>query len=122
MIPYSFSAAAGVIAIRAGSTNYWLRKIREVLFSRAFDTGNTAKKTVYPAPADVRHHAALLDDLGLLQPALIKNDQISSIHHRAADGTNVSGWCESIVPGANDTLVAFGWAALNAAGRPADGV
>ena len=121
LIPYAFCAAAGVAALQAGSANNWLGR-SAVLFSRAFDTGGTIKKTIYPSPEIVRRDAMVLDDLGLIQPALIKTNNISSIHHWAADGRNATGWCESIVPSGNDMLVASGWAALNAAGRPADGV
>jgi hypothetical protein len=121
LIPYAFCAAAGVAAMRAGSANNWLGR-SAVLFSRAFDTGGTIKKTIYPLPVIVRRDAMVLDDLGLIRPALIKTNNISSIHHWAADGRNATGWCESIVPSGNDMLVASGWAVLNAAGRPADGV
>ena len=121
LIPYAFSAAAGVAAMRAGSANNWLGR-SAVLFSRAFDTGGTIKKTIYPSPAIVRRDAMILDDLELIRPALIKTNNISSIHHWAADGRNATGWCESITPSGSDMLVASGWAVLNAAGRPADGV
>ena len=121
LIPYAFCAAAGVAAMRAGSANNWLGR-SAVLFSRAFDTGGTIKKTIYPSPAIVRRDAMVLDDLELIQPALIKTNNISSIHHWAADGRNATGWCESITPSGSDMLVASGWAVLNAAGRPADGV
>jgi hypothetical protein len=121
LIPYGLSAAAGVAAMRAGSANNWLGR-SAVLFSRAFDTGGTIKKTIYPSPLIVQRDAKVLDDLGLIQPALIKSNNISSIHHWAAEGRNATGWCESIVPSWNDTLLASGWAVLNAAGRPADGV
>lgn len=121
LIPYSFCATAGVAAMRAGSANNWLGR-SAVLFSRAFDTSSTIKKTIYPTPAIVRRDARALDDLDLLRPALIKTSNISSIHHWAADGWNATGWCESITPSGNDMLVASGWAVLNSAGRPADGV
>ena len=121
LIPYALCAAAGVAAMRAGSANNWLGR-SAVLFSRAFDTGGTIKKTIYPSPVIVRRDAMVLDDLGLIRPALIKTNNISSIHHWAADGRNATGWCESIVPSGSDMLVASGWAVLNAAGRPADGV
>ncbi len=121
LIPYALCAAAGVAAMRAGSANNWLGR-SAVLFSRAFDTGGTVKKTIYPLPVIVRRDAMVLDDLGLIRPALIKTKNISSIHHWAADGRNATGWCESIVPSGNDMLVASGWAVLNAGGRPADGV
>ena len=121
LIPYAFCAAAGVAAMRAGSANNWLGR-SAVLFSRAFDTGGTIKKTIYPSPAIVRRDAMILDDLELIRPALIKTNNISSIHHWAADGRNATGWCESIAPSGSDMLVASGWAVLNAAGRPADGV
>jgi hypothetical protein len=121
LIPYAFCAAAGVAAFRAGSANNWLGR-SAVLFSRAFDTGGTIKKTIYPSPMIVRRDAELLDDLGLIRPALIKTNNISAIHHWAADGRNATGWCESIVPKGDDMLVATGWAVLNAAGRPTDGV
>jgi hypothetical protein len=121
LIPYALCAAAGVAAMRAGSANNRLGR-SAVLFSRAFDTGGTIKKTIYPLPATVRRDAMVLDDLELIRPALIKTNDISSIHHWAADGRNATGWCESIVPSGSEMLVASGWAVLNAAGRPADGV
>jgi len=121
LIPYAFCAAAGVAAMRAGSTNNWLGR-SAVLFSRAFDTGATIKKTIYPSPAIVRREAVALDDLGLIRPALLKTNNISSIRHWAADDRTVTGWCESIRPNGHDMLIASGWAILNAAGRPADGV
>ena len=121
LIPYGLCAADGFAAMRAGSANNWLGR-SAVLFSRAFDTGGTIKKTIYPSPLIVRREAMVLDDLGLIQPALVKTNDISSIHHWAADGRNATGWCESIVPSGSDTLLASGWAVLNAAGRPADGV
>ena len=121
LIPYAFCAAAGVAAIRAGSANNWLGR-SAVLFSRALDTGSTIKKTIYPSPVIVRRDAMVLDNLGLVRPALIKTANVSSIHHWAADGRNATGWCESIAPKGNDLLVATGWAVLNAAGRPTDGV
>jgi len=121
LIPYGFCAADGFAAMRAGSANNWLGR-SAVLFSRAFDTGGTIKKTIYPSPLIVRREAMVLDDLGLIQPALVKTNDISSIHHWSADGRNATGWCESIVPSGSETLLASGWAVLNAAGRPADGV
>src|ERR1044071_40580 len=122
LIPYGLAAAAGVAAMRAGSANNWLGR-SAVLFSRAFDTGGTIKKTIYSSPLIVQRDARVLDDLGLIQPALIKTNSISSIHHlAAAEGRNATGWCESIVPSGSDMLLASGWAVLNAAGRPADGV
>jgi len=121
LIPYAFCTVAGVAAIRAGSANNWLGR-SAVLFSRAFDTDATIQKTIYPSPPIVRRSARVLDDLGLIRPALIKTNNVSSIHHWAADGQNATGWCESIAPSGSDTLVATGWAVLTAAGRPADGV
>jgi hypothetical protein len=120
-VPYSFCAAAGVAAMRAGSANNWLGR-SAVLFSRAFDTSSTIEKTIYPLPAMVRREAKALDDLDLIRPDLIKTNNISSVHHWAADGWNAKGWCESITPSGNDMLVASGWAVLPAAGRPAHGV
>jgi hypothetical protein len=107
--------------MRAGSANNWLGR-SAVLFSSAFDTGATIQKTIYPSPQIVRRSARVLEDLGLIRPALIKTNNVSSIHHWAADGRNATGWCESIAPSGSDTLVASGWAVLNAAGRPAGGV
>jgi hypothetical protein len=121
LIPFAFCAVAGVAAMRAGSANNRLGR-SAVLFSRAFDTGSTIKKTIYPQPAIVRRQARLLDDLDLIRPALIKTNNISSIQHSPADGRNATGWCESIAPNGDGQLVATGWAVLNSAGRPADGV
>ncbi|MEY2559438.1 MAG: hypothetical protein QOE34_2863 [Verrucomicrobiota bacterium] len=121
LIPYTFAAAAGVAAMRAGSANNWLGR-SAVLFSRAFDTGSTIKKTIYPLPVIVRREAIVLDNLELVRPGLIKTNNVSSLHHWTADNQNATGWCESIVPRGNDMLVASGWAVLNRAGRPADGV
>ncbi len=121
LMPYAFCAVAGVAAMKAGSANNWLGR-SAVIFSRAFDTGATIQKTIYPSPPVARHYAQVLDDLGLIRPALIKTNNVSSLHHWPADGQNATGWCESIAPRGSDTLVATGWAVLNAAGRPADGV
>jgi hypothetical protein len=63
-----------------------------------------------------------LNDLGLISPALVKTNNISSIRHWEADGRTATGWCESIRPNGDDMMIASGWAVLNAAGRPADGV
>ena len=87
LIPYAFCAAAGVAALRAGSANNWLGR-SAVLFSRAFDTGGTIKKTIYPSPAIVRRDAMVLDDLGLIQPVLIKT---SIIFHRSIIGRLTAG-------------------------------
>ena len=121
LIPYTFCAAAGVAAMRAGSANNWLGR-SAVLFGRAFDTTGTIKKTIYPSPEIVRREAMSLNDLGLISPALVKTNNISSIRHWEADDRTATGWCESIRPNGDDMLIASGWAVLNAAGRPADGV
>ncbi|MDQ6913460.1 MAG: hypothetical protein M3128_11370, partial [Verrucomicrobiota bacterium] len=84
-----------------------------ILFSRVLDTSALIQKVNYPHPPTVIARAAILDNLHLLQPALIRSAEISSLSHQEADGRSVSGWCETITPVEGDSFLVAGWAALN---------
>ena len=121
LIPYGVLRRSRRCCVSSGIGQQLVGTIRGPLQSRVRH-GRHDQKTIYPSPAIVRRDAMVLDDLGLIRPALIKTNNVSSIHHWSADGRNATGWCESIVPKGNDMLLATGWAVLNVAGRPTDGV
>jgi hypothetical protein len=115
----------------AFNTRYFLRALSAkdrlgraaVLFSQAFDTSEAIKNNVYPNDArPVIEGANALDRLNLLRPPLVRTNRIDALPHEIADGSRVSGSCESITPVAGNLLRASGWSVLNAKGHPADSV
>jgi hypothetical protein len=108
--------------LRAQSARDRLGRVA-VVFSQAVDTSETIKKVVYPNDArPVIAAADVLDQMRLLRPPLVRENQIAMPPHELADGRQASGSCESITPIDGYLLRATGWALLNAKHRPADGV
>jgi hypothetical protein len=121
LVPYKVCRSNNAFFLRALSAKDRLAHAA-VLFSLSIDTSEIIKKTAYPNSAQpVIERADALDRLQLLHPPLVRTNRLEAIPHESADGKKASGVCESITT--NDQVVrARGWAALNAKGRPPDGV
>jgi hypothetical protein len=93
-----------------------------VLFGLAIDTSQTIKNVNYPQPRIVRENAEALERLHLLRTPLVRTDEIAKLRHAEADNRSAAGWCDGLTIGVDGSDTAWGWAALPARNRPADGV
>ena len=91
-----------------------------VVFSHALDTAPVMKKNNTTTPVIARHLAAVLDRLGLLQPALIRTNRLNQLPHERADGEDVSGNFDRAAPIDGGLYSATGWAALEEKSRSPD--
>ncbi len=91
-----------------------------VVFSHALDTMPIIKSNNSTIPATARHLAGALDDLGLLQPPLIRTARLDQLPHERADGEEVSGNVDRSAPLEGGLYGVSGWAALEEKSRPAD--
>jgi hypothetical protein len=91
-----------------------------VVFSQSLDTAAVIKEYSYPRPQFVQIQAAALDNLRLLRPGLIRNNDISALRYDDVDNRNASGWCDGIMPVGNQFYRATGWTVLNRKHFPAD--
>ena len=91
-----------------------------VVFSHALDTAPVMKRNNTTTPVIARQLAAVLDKLGLLQPALIRTTRLNQLPHERADGEDVSGNFDRAAPIDGGLYSATGWAALEEKSRPPD--
>jgi hypothetical protein len=92
-----------------------------VLFSPVLDTSALIKKLNYPEPTRAMRYAAMLDDLHLTRPPLIRTTEVESFP-REDEPQSGAGWLNEITQVDDEHLRASGWAALKAKRTSADGV
>jgi hypothetical protein len=109
-----------IFLLQKRSAHYRLGRAA-ILFSQILDTSEVIKSTNYPRPMEARRFAAVLDELKLLKPPLIRKANVEAARHSDADGKGVAGYCEIAALQGNQ-LYLSGWAALISKGRPADAV
>lgn len=120
LLPFRVAAANTRFFLRSWSQKDRLARAA-VLFSSAIDTGAVIKKNSYPGDTTrVMQHIAALDRFKLLRPALFRTNRLSSLPHEVADGKEVIGTVDSVMPIDGERLRATGWAALLTQDRPAD--
>ena len=93
-----------------------------VLFSPALDTSVTTKAVNFPRPDFARENAEALDQLRLLRTPLVRTRDVGKLRHADATDSAAAGWLDGVSTGTDGMNTAWGWAALTARKRPADGV
>ena len=91
-----------------------------VLLSQVLDTSAAVRQYNSTRPADAKQLADALDKLHLLDPPLIRSNNLNSLPHESADGDDAAGTPDRGEPIDSRWYCVGGWAALLDKDRPAD--